>query len=104
MKGIKTIYDVGAHEKVIKTIYVIRNTATTFISIAVAIGITAQGEVKYVPVFMNTFELPMMMVKSAIFFLFRQKVLLPLKRHNGSIRNLPYYKLSYRSLSRSSQP
>ena len=43
MKGIKTIYDVGAHEKVIKTIYVIRNTATTFISIAVAIGITAQG-------------------------------------------------------------
>ena len=46
MKGIKTIYDVGAHEKVIKTIYVIRNTATTFISIAVAIGITAQGEVR----------------------------------------------------------
>ena len=46
MKGIKTIYDVGAHEKVIKTIYVIRNTATTFISVAVAIGITAQGEVR----------------------------------------------------------
>ena len=44
MKGIKTIYDVGAHEKVIKTIYVIRNTATTFISVAVAIGITVQGE------------------------------------------------------------
>lgn len=46
MKGIKTIYDVGSHEKVIKTIYVIRNTVTTFISIAVAIGITAQGEVR----------------------------------------------------------
>ena len=46
MKGIKTIYDVGAHEMVIKTIYVIRNTATTFVSIAVAIGITAQGEVR----------------------------------------------------------
>ena len=30
--------------KGIKTIYVIRNTATTFISIAVAIGITVQGE------------------------------------------------------------
>lgn len=46
MKGIKTIYDVGSHEKVVKTIYVIRNTVTTFISIAVAIGITAQGEVR----------------------------------------------------------
>lgn len=32
--------------KGIKTIYVIRNTATTFVSIAVAIGITAQGEVR----------------------------------------------------------
>lgn len=46
MKGIKTIYDVGTHEKAIKTIYVIRNTVTTFVSVAVAIGITSQGEVR----------------------------------------------------------